>query len=196
MLFQAKRKKKKAVNFSKKKKGVSEMIGYILLVTVGIAMSVLVFAWLKGYVPNDSVECSDGVSLFIKQYTYDCNTKILTIQMKNNGRFSLSGYLIHATTQPNQELATEDLAKIAFYHGTFIGNGEVKFGNGASTATNSFTPSSEETDSITHVFDLSSATFTQIYSIEIVPTRYETINGKEKVATCTKAKIKQDLVCS
>jgi len=42
-----------------------------------------------------------------------------------------------------------------------------------------------------NIFNLP-ATF-QVYSIEIVPTRYETINEKDKLATCTKAKIKQDV---
>ncbi|MDO8528710.1 MAG: hypothetical protein Q7S06_02360 [Nanoarchaeota archaeon] len=179
-----------------KKRGVSEMIGYILLITIGIAMSIVVFTWLKGYVPKESAECSEGVSVFIKTYTYDCTAKKLTLEMKNNGRFSIAGYLIHGTTQPAQELATEDLS--IFYAGTtFVGNGEIKFGSGASVKTNSFNPSSESNEQvITHNFDFLEpiANFSQIYSIEIVPTRYETI--RSVAATCAKAKLKQELACS
>ena len=187
MLFQDRRRK-----FSKR--GVSEMIGYILLITIGIAMSIIVFTWLKGYVPKESVECSDGVSLFIRSYT--CENNILTLDLKNNGRFSLSGYLIHATTQEGQELATENLAKEEFYSGTYVGNGEIKFADLSGATKNSLLPSSEEEErAVTHIFDLSSSGF-QIYSVEIVPTRYEEINGKNLPATCTKAKIKQDIECS
>jgi len=215
MLFQV----KKNSNFSLyvcakrrkfSKKGVSEMIGYILLITVGIAMSIIVFTWLKGYVPTGAVECTEGVSVFIK--SYNCATDKLSVEIKNNGRFSLSGYLIHATTAEGQELATQDLS--GFYdrnnngiiesnevfsqenkHAVF--NGEIKFSSDNPTD-NSFPPSSEETElqSVqTHIFDLSTATF-QVHSIEIVPTRYEIINGKDRLATCTKAKVKQDIVCS
>ncbi len=172
------------------KKGVSEMIGYILLITIGIAMSIIVFTWLKGYVPTEAIECSEGVSLFIRSYT--CEGNILTIELKNNGRFSVSGYLIHATTQEGQELATQDLSGL--YTGTtLVGNGEIKFGSLAGE--NQFTPSSEEEEQVViHIFDLSSAEF-QVYSVEIVPTRYEIIKEKPKLATCTKAKIKQDIIC-
>ena len=52
----------------KNRKAVSEMIGYILLITIGIAMSIIIFTWLKGYIPKESIECSEGVSVFIKNY--------------------------------------------------------------------------------------------------------------------------------
>jgi hypothetical protein len=219
MLFQGKQKKKTGQRptlfLKKNRKGISEMVGYILLITIGIAMSIIVFTWLKGYVPSEAVECSEGVSVFIKSYTYDCtpNAEKLTIELKNNGRFSLSGYLIHATTAEGQELATQDLS--GFYDKDGDGltetqevaaglppneravlNGEIKFSSDNPTG-NSFPPSSEETPlgSVkTHIFDLSTATF-QVYSIEIVPTRYEIINGKDRLATCTKAKVKQDIRC-
>jgi hypothetical protein len=168
------------------------MIGYILLITIGIAMSILVFTWLKGYVPKESIECSEGVSVFIKSYNYSCAAKKLTIEMKNNGRFSIRGYLIHATTQLTQELATQDLSE--FCDGCFKSDGEIIFGGQVGAGTNSFPPSSEGNEQTrTHVFKLATAGF-QVYSIEIVPTRYETINEKPRLATCTKAKIKQDIV--
>ena len=36
------------------------------LIAVSIAMSVVVFQWMKTYVPTDSVKCPDGTSFFIK----------------------------------------------------------------------------------------------------------------------------------
>ena len=173
MLFQAKQ----------KKRGVSEMVGYILLITIGIAMSIIVFTWLKGYVPSGAIECSEGVSIFIKSST--CTGNTLEIELKNNGRFALRGFLIHATTTEEQELATQDLS--TFYSG-LKGNQEIIFGLDANK--NGLDPNSEGLYS----FDLSTLGKT-IYFIEVIPTRYETVNGKNKVATCTKAKVKQDIVC-
>jgi len=39
------------------KKAVSAIIGYVLLVTMGIVMSVIVYNYLKTYVPADALDC-------------------------------------------------------------------------------------------------------------------------------------------
>ena len=54
------------------KRGISIVIGYILLVTVSIAMSILVYQWLKTYVPKEFLECPDGTSILAKEISYDC----------------------------------------------------------------------------------------------------------------------------
>ncbi len=195
MLFQDKK--------NKKKKGVSEMIGYVLLVTIAIAMSVIVFTWLKGYVPTETIECSDGVSLFVKDYKYECltGTDKLTITLKNNGRFSVSGYLIYATTSAGQELATKDLSEFfdedldgivekdeTEADQKFVFNKEVKFNN-VNTDENTFAPNAERAQ--TFIVEIGAGN-----KIEIVPTRHEIINNKDKLATCTKAKISQEISCN
>ena len=53
----------KRIMNTKNKKGVSEIIGYILLVAIVVTISIFVYQWLKTYVPQDAISCPDGVSL-------------------------------------------------------------------------------------------------------------------------------------
>lgn len=88
----------------KNKKAVSIMIGYILLVTAAVVMGVIVYQWLKTYVPKEAIECPDDVSLFIKDYTCNNLTKELTLALQNNGKFSIAGYFIHVKNDSAQNL--------------------------------------------------------------------------------------------
>lgn len=74
------------------KKGVSIMIGYVLLVSMAIVMSFLVYAWLKTYIPKDNLECPEDTSISIENV--QCEGGILTISLKNNGLFNINGYII------------------------------------------------------------------------------------------------------
>ena len=93
-----------------KKKGVSIMIGYVLLVTCAIVIGVIVYQWIKTYVPTEALECPDEVSIFIKDFEFNCENFQLDLTLKNNGLFKIAGYFIHATDDPNQTLATIDLS--------------------------------------------------------------------------------------
>jgi len=44
----------------KNKRGVSIVIGYVLLIAISIVISILVYQALKTYVPKEALECSDG----------------------------------------------------------------------------------------------------------------------------------------
>lgn len=76
------------------KKGLSEIISYVLLISITIALSVLVYNWLRFYVSGEEVpECSEGVNLIIKEFK--CYSgKNLTITLQNKGRFSVDGFTI------------------------------------------------------------------------------------------------------
>ena len=54
----------------RKKRAVSLMVGYVLLIVISIALSILVFAFLKVYVPKFQVqECPEDISLVVKEYS-------------------------------------------------------------------------------------------------------------------------------
>ena len=61
-----------------KKKGVSAIVGYVLLISFGVVMSVIVYSYLKTYTPKDALTCPDGVSIFLKDYITNVNYCILT----------------------------------------------------------------------------------------------------------------------
>ena len=43
------------------KRGVSIMIGYVLLVVIAIGLSIAVYAYLKNYLPREKAECPQDI---------------------------------------------------------------------------------------------------------------------------------------
>lgn len=74
------------------KRGVSIMIGYVLLVTAAIVMSFIVYSWMKTYIPKEELKCPDDVSLTIGEV--QCNDEKMLVTIKNNGLFNIDGYTI------------------------------------------------------------------------------------------------------
>lgn len=168
----------------KNRKGISIMIGYILLIVIAIIISTIVFQWLKTYIPTDPLECPDGVSVFVEDYTYNCTTNQFNFTLKNNGRFSIAGYFIHATNSSEQGVATIDLSE---YTSSEVG-GAVIFG----ADVNSLMPNNK----ISNVFDLSNTSFQQIYSVEILPVTYQAFRNKNRIISCGNSKIREEISCS
>lgn len=168
------------------KKGLSIVIGYILLVSISIAMSVIVFQWIKNYVPTEEVNCPEGTSMFVKSINYDCTNLILNMTIKNNGKFSINGFYIRATNVSNQELATINLASNILAGGKLY-EGSVDF---VEEIENSCDPGEEEFIS----FNIEE--YNQIYKIEIVPTRIQVEEDKKLLVMCGDSEIRETLTCS
>jgi len=84
------------------KKGVSTIIAYVLLISITISLSVMVFNWLKFYVSDEKIaQCPDAVNVIVEDY--NC----VNITLKNKGRFSVDGYTLRVNDKPN--------AKFGFY---------------------------------------------------------------------------------
>ena len=90
MIFQPARNSR---NFSMNRKAISELIGYVLLIGLAIAMSGVIYAWLKFYVqsPIPEESCPE-VSLVVMDY--NCSNGILNLTVQNRGRFTLNGYTL------------------------------------------------------------------------------------------------------
>lgn len=170
----------------KNKKGLSIMIGYVLLVVAVVVMSAIVYNGLKTYVPRDILDCPDGVSIFVKEASCVNNTGnyTLNLTLENNGRFNVAGYFIHATENESQTLAAVDLAGD-------ISKPEYKMDNMIR-----FDPFGDDPmapgDELTHTFNLDR----EIYSIEIIPTRFQDEEGKKRLANCGGAKVRETINCS
>ncbi len=76
----------------KDKKGVSLMIGYVLLVVIAVGLGTLVFTYLKIYLPNDKPVCPSNVAVSIEQSS--CSNGIVKVQLMNRGLFNLDGTYI------------------------------------------------------------------------------------------------------
>ncbi|MFH1365230.1 MAG: hypothetical protein ABIH28_01450 [archaeon] len=182
----------------KNKKGLSEIMGYLLLVSFAIFMSFLVYEGLKSYVPTKSFECPDGVSIFIQSvecekvavgdgtYTYD-----LKLNIKNNGRYNIAGYFLHATINESQLVATTDLVPFLLETkgtagGTFKFNNAVLFeisttGNFVNVSTTAFA----------RFNDLPK----QIYSIDVLPIRFQKEENRLRMVSCGKATVREAIIC-
>ena len=92
------------------KRGLSVIVGYVLLIVFAIAIGVASYQWLSSYVPREPLNCPDGVSLFVKEASFDEGTSQLTVVVRNNGKFDVAGYFIHAANSSEQQLPSIDLA--------------------------------------------------------------------------------------
>lgn len=100
------------------KKAVSPIIGYVLLVAFGLALSVIVFSWLKSYVSEGEVlNCEEGTSLVI--FDFECKVlapeqKYLELTIKNNGRFNVSGFIVRSHNDTEAKIGLFLLEKYYF----------------------------------------------------------------------------------
>jgi hypothetical protein len=158
----------------KNKKGISVIVGYVLLIALGIVMSVIVYSYLR-------------TSIAIRDFICNNNSYSLNLTLRNNGNFNVNGFFIYGTTTPTQELAVQDLSVFTNNNSNVSETG--RYGNSVrfSNIKNSFAPGEERTANFTLDYP--------VYSIEIMPARFQGESNKEKLVSCTNAKIKQKLSC-
>ena len=77
----------------RRKKGLSNLIAYVLLISISLSLSVMVYGWLKFYVGGaEVVECPSNTNVIIDSYT--CSSSNLTVTIKNKGLFDVDGYVL------------------------------------------------------------------------------------------------------
>jgi len=171
----------------KGKKGISPLIGYVLLVVFAIVISSIVFQWLRTYIPAQAMECPAGVSLFINNATFEITADggELSVTMTNNGRFIIDGYFINIKNDSEQDLAIIGISEfldeeksgpaveISGY--VLIGSDESPF---------------EPQDQVTHVFDIPK-TYGEPVLVSIIPTRQQEYKGRERFVSCGNARIEE-----
>lgn len=182
-------------NIKKKipKRGLSVIIGFVLLIVFGVVMGVIIYKWQKSFVPQDPyASCPEGASIFIINKTYDCQSNTLTFFIRNNGRFSLGGYFIYVKDSESKTIATIDLSRnnTDFPDPRLheFGINGIKLGIEGEelpffVSNNYFLPREEEKET----YDLTG--IDKIYSIEIVPIRWQTEGRKDVLASCKDAKL-------
>lgn len=80
------------------KKAISELIAYVLLVSLSIALSITVYSWLRTYIsPSTLKACPDGVGIIIQDYI--CDKGNITINMSNKGLFRVDGYIFRINNE-------------------------------------------------------------------------------------------------
>lgn len=79
------------------RKGISEMVGYALLIATALSLSLLVYAWLKSYVPGPVESCPDDVALVLADVVCDPAQKVLNLTFQNKGLFTVNGFYLKAS---------------------------------------------------------------------------------------------------
>jgi FlaG/FlaF family flagellin (archaellin) len=176
-------------NFLRNRKGVSMIIGYVLLVAVSIVMSVIVYQWIKTYVPTESLKCSEGTSVFIRTINYNCENSTLAITLKNNGKFSINGVYVRVSNVSDGELATIDLSSRLIDGGAISANSIIF----SELVENALTPT-EPSNLKLISFNVSG--LGQLYKIEIVPIRLQEIDDKKRSVSCGESTASEILTCT
>jgi hypothetical protein len=83
------------------KRGLSEMVGYVLLIGIAISLSILVFIWMSRQVPSPAEYCPEDISLYIENYR--CGNGEINLSLKNMGLFNVSGFIIRGSYDPDIE---------------------------------------------------------------------------------------------
>jgi len=170
------------------KKGISIMIGYILLIGIAVTVSIFVYGYLKTYIPKDGWKCPSEVSVFLSDK--ECIGDYLSITIKNNGRFSIGGYFIRVTNE-SEEIATVDLSDKLL---ELEGDGGVKVRNAVvfeAKSSNVLEPG----ESWTNLFEIGDLGLGNSFKIEIIPLRFQEEEEKTRLIVCGEAKISEQVEC-
>lgn len=82
------------------KKGVSEMIGYVVLIAIAVSLSIAVFFYLKLYLPDERPECEVDIKLTIDSVSCVWNSPTnpnfvnINLNVTNRGLFKVEGAYI------------------------------------------------------------------------------------------------------
>ena len=96
------------------KKGVSNVVGYVLLITITISISVLVYNWLMFYVTDDDVvQCPEGVKVIVSEVScVEGDDGYFVARLKNKGRFSVDGYSVSVHDRADAEFGLYDMSDV------------------------------------------------------------------------------------
>lgn len=95
----------------KEKKGLSDVVAYVLLIVIAVALSVLIYAWLKFFVEEggfnieDIERCSEDVGVIIKNQRCISETGDVdfNLTLKNQGLFNVSGFIVRVHNRSGAE---------------------------------------------------------------------------------------------
>lgn len=178
------------------KRGLSEMVSYVLLVIIAIGIGSIVFVYLQVYVPKDKSICPDDTSIIIERYScQNSSTGVpsnLSLTLKNNGLFTLNAVYIRVGPENREvkDLINDPRAPGANASSFYLSEG-LQAPTTPGTVTQAFTglrPGSSTTR-IYHPGIISQA---GNYGIEIQPA----VGTSNKLTICEKATIVQTITCT
>ena len=175
------------------RKGVSLMIGYVLLVIIAIGLSIAVFAFLKLYVPPSSPECPEDVKLTIDDYscegTNSVNEYQVSVTLTNRGLFKVYGVYIRMG-DPNRiyKQLINEASDGTWSDVPFVVNGVAGLNPGVSTIKG-------DSANQQYIYDGNADDFMSgIRTIEIEPI-YLGEEDDSQAAVCENAIVRKTIIC-
>lgn len=163
------------------KKALSEIVSYVMLIVIAISLSVIVFAYLKVYIPKEKPQCPEDISLIIQKASCSISTySNLNITLENKGLFNIDSAYIRFGLQEKKVL---DLIESPLNNFFFIN---------PSNSSERFLPPQKQTEWYA-LFEPSYASTlsTGGYALEVQPVVYV----DKKLIICEKAIVRQNVEC-
>jgi len=118
----------------KNKKAISELITYVLIVSLTLALAGIIYGWLKFYTSHPFPEQSCP-EVSVALIDYRCAGGIITLTIQNRGRFDIDGYILKINNG-TREYTLHDPNMPLSYIPAKLGPGENKTGAYPFTAYN------------------------------------------------------------
>jgi len=85
------------------KRGISIVMGYVLLIVIAVAISGLVYSWMRFWVPtDDGAECPDSVVIVVKNL--NCEGDSLNLTLENKGLFTIDGFILRVNNRSESQI--------------------------------------------------------------------------------------------
>lgn len=155
----------------KNKKGISELISYVLLITLALAMAAAFWFFIKPYAEHPLAEegCPESVNIVLENYS--CSGGIFSFELKNRGLHSVTGVRLKIINSSNEF----EYDSLLFLPDCMGMSNCVSCGNDCFGVNENITSS------------LSYASYTRINKLVIYPVK---INEKNELQLCSNAVVK------
>ena len=177
----------------KNKRGISVIIGYVLLIVIAIGLSIAVFGFLRAYLPKEMPECETDVKLIIREKSCDFTARTLTLKLENKGLFSADAAFIRFAESDRtvREWINNPDKEFISYFSEFLFCLPV-----VPPATEEYDPDKcQLKPGDTHDFDLDVFIPTPgEYTIEVQPAVF--VEDAQDPVVCEQAVITQDITCT
>lgn len=85
-------------NILDNKKGLSVVVGYVLLIVISLSLSLMVYTWMKRSAIKPETTCPETISIMITNYECTTSSKEISLTLENNGLYNIDGAIIKVST--------------------------------------------------------------------------------------------------
>jgi len=94
------------------KRGISIMIGYVILIGMAVGLTIMVYQWLIHYVPSGdsyTAKCSEEISISIANLRCDSESMNLRFKIKNTGTFPVDHFSVKVSDKPGSNIGSYEI---------------------------------------------------------------------------------------